>query len=233
MMRPPTSLEFFAVLKWLDGRPLLDTIEPYRRRIFSDARQLRRERAPTLRLRARRTHEEELENQRPHAAALYRFMAWPSPNGNDCFILANDEQQAGDYLSLMKKLIKANSALAREVTILQKEILGKDGSPLQRYANFLKASILKCLSGACSDAYFSSTALGLYYRGARAIGRCKPSPRPPCNLLLDDRQSLLTPFNQRLKKLPSASRSLSSPRSSSSNCSRAMPVDQSFHAPFS
>ena len=30
-------LAFFARLKWLDGRPLLDTIEQYRRRDFEDA----------------------------------------------------------------------------------------------------------------------------------------------------------------------------------------------------
>jgi len=29
--RYPTSLQFFGALKWLDFRPLLDTIEPYRR----------------------------------------------------------------------------------------------------------------------------------------------------------------------------------------------------------
>ena len=35
--RVPTSLQFFSQLKWLDGRPLLDTIEPYRRDIFRKA----------------------------------------------------------------------------------------------------------------------------------------------------------------------------------------------------
>ena len=36
---PPalTSLQFFDRLKWLDGRNLLDTIEPYRRNIFTKA----------------------------------------------------------------------------------------------------------------------------------------------------------------------------------------------------
>ena len=32
-------------------------------------------------------------------AAFYRFLAWPSDKGNDCFILANDEGQAADDLS--------------------------------------------------------------------------------------------------------------------------------------
>jgi hypothetical protein len=33
--RDPTSLAFFGMLKWLDGTPLLDHIEPYRRDIFA------------------------------------------------------------------------------------------------------------------------------------------------------------------------------------------------------
>ena len=33
----PTSLGFFSSLKWIDGRPLLPTIEPYRRRLFTAA----------------------------------------------------------------------------------------------------------------------------------------------------------------------------------------------------
>jgi hypothetical protein len=33
----PTSLQLFAHLKWLDGSPLLDGIEPYRREIFTKA----------------------------------------------------------------------------------------------------------------------------------------------------------------------------------------------------
>ena len=30
----PHPLDFFSHLVWIDGRPLLDTIEPYRRGIF-------------------------------------------------------------------------------------------------------------------------------------------------------------------------------------------------------
>ena len=32
-----TSLQFFTKLRWLDGRNLLDTIEPYRRELFTAA----------------------------------------------------------------------------------------------------------------------------------------------------------------------------------------------------
>jgi hypothetical protein len=33
----PSPLDFFSRLKWIDGRPLLETIEPYRRKLFLDA----------------------------------------------------------------------------------------------------------------------------------------------------------------------------------------------------
>jgi hypothetical protein len=60
-------------------------------------------------------------------AASYRFLAWPSDKGNDCFVLANDEQQAGDDLSLAKKLIAANPILAAEVKVNAKTIERRDG----------------------------------------------------------------------------------------------------------
>lgn len=54
--------------------------------------------------------------------ALYRFLAWESPQGNDCFLLENDEGQAGDDLKLLKKVIAVNPMLDREVIVKQKEI---------------------------------------------------------------------------------------------------------------
>ena len=60
-------------------------------------------------------------------AALYRFLAWPSIQGNDAFLLANDEGQAGDDLKLLKKLVAVNPLLEREVIIKAKEIERADG----------------------------------------------------------------------------------------------------------
>jgi hypothetical protein len=37
-----TALQFFSRLQWLDGRLLLDTIEPYRRRLLTTALDTRR-----------------------------------------------------------------------------------------------------------------------------------------------------------------------------------------------
>ena len=45
-----------------------------------------------------------------------------SHQGNDGFILANDQDQAGDDLSLAKKLVAANASEIAEVEILSTEI---------------------------------------------------------------------------------------------------------------
>jgi hypothetical protein len=61
-------------------------------------------------------------------AALYRLLVWPSPQGNDCFVLANDEGQAADDLDLAKKLVSANPVLRRELEPRAKEIMRRDGA---------------------------------------------------------------------------------------------------------
>jgi hypothetical protein len=121
-------LEFFASLNWLDGRPLLDTIEPYRRRMFTEALysfdpdgRPRYDRA--LIGRAKKNN----KTTDLVLAALYRFLAWETSAGNDCLIVASDEDQAGDDLSLVKKLIAVNPILAREVEVRAKEIVRRDG----------------------------------------------------------------------------------------------------------
>jgi hypothetical protein len=127
-MTQPAPLDFFASLVSLDGRPLLDTIERYRRRMFTEA-------LFTFDLDGRPTYARALVGRSKKnfkttdltLAALYRFLAWWSLAGNDCLIVANDEDQAGDDLSLVKKLIAANPILDREVKVYAKEIARNDG----------------------------------------------------------------------------------------------------------
>ena len=120
-------LQFFSSLRWLDGRPLLDTIEPYRRLAFQEALHTfdgdgrpRYDRA--LIGRAKKNN----KTTDLALATLYRLLAWHSPAGNDCFVVANDEDQAADDLSLIKKLIAANPILDREVKVYAKEICRLD-----------------------------------------------------------------------------------------------------------
>jgi phage terminase large subunit-like protein len=127
--KPPiTSLAFFARLKWLDGRPLLDTIEPYRRAFFAQALDSRRgDGVPTYNFVLSGRAKKNWKSTDLVLAALYCLLIRDSVSGNDGFILANDEEQAGDDLEIAKKLIATNPALAAELAVLTKEIRRHDG----------------------------------------------------------------------------------------------------------
>jgi hypothetical protein len=128
MTRAPSPLDFFQPLKWLDGRPLLDTVEAYRRRIFVEAlHTFDRRGVPRFNLVLCGRGKKNAKTLDLTLAALYRFLAWPvDDKGNDAFILANDEAQAADDLALCKKLIAANPALDAEVSVYSKEIVRRD-----------------------------------------------------------------------------------------------------------
>ncbi len=129
----PSPLDFFAELVWIDGRPLLDTIEPYRRKILTDVLwTFGDDGAPAFDMAVCGRAKKNWKTSDLILAALYRFLAWPSAAGNDCLIVANDEGQAGDDLALAKKLIAANPALAQRVNVLAKEIVRKDSRGVLR-----------------------------------------------------------------------------------------------------
>src|SRR6516165_12814558 len=92
-----TAPQFFGRLRWLDRRPLLDTMEPYRRDLLTRA----------------------LDTRRPDGTPLYNFVVsgrakknWKTTDlvlaalycltirGGDGYLLANDEEQAGPRSSL-------------------------------------------------------------------------------------------------------------------------------------
>lgn len=124
----PSPVEFFGHLNWLDGRRLVDTIEPYRQAIFNDVLYtFDRDGRPRFNLALCGRAKKNWKTADLILAGLYRFLAWPSEQGNDAFILANDEGQAGDDLVLAKKLIGVNPILEREVTIGAKAITRNDG----------------------------------------------------------------------------------------------------------
>ena len=129
----PHPLDFFAELVWIDGRPLLDTIEPYRRQIFEDVLfTFDGAGAPVYSMTLNGRGKKNWKSADLALAAIYRFLAWPSPAGNDAFLVANDEGQAADDLSLVKKLFAANPALGKRVNVLTKEIVRKDGRGVLR-----------------------------------------------------------------------------------------------------
>jgi hypothetical protein len=125
--RHPTSLQFFSRLLWLDGRPLLDTIEPYRQAIFHHALDTYRpDGSPVYNFVLAGRGKKNYKTCDLILAALYCLMLRESSSGNTCYVLANDEGQAADDLALAKKLVAVNAALAAEVDVFQKEIRRKD-----------------------------------------------------------------------------------------------------------
>jgi hypothetical protein len=123
----PHPFEFFDRLQWLDGKPLMQTIEPYRREIFAEALySFDRDGWPRYSLALCSRAKKNFKTADLVLAALYRFLAWPSAHGNDAYLLANDEGQAGDDLSLVKKLIACNRILDDEVEVRAKEIIRRD-----------------------------------------------------------------------------------------------------------
>ena len=123
-----TSLEFFGRLRWIDGKPLLPTIEQYRRFIFTRALDtFGPDGLPVINFVLAGRGKKNWKSADLVLAALYKLVMANSPHGSDGLILANDEGQAGDDLELAKKLIAVNPKLAGVLEPLQKEIRRRDG----------------------------------------------------------------------------------------------------------
>jgi hypothetical protein len=126
--RPPSSLEFFDHLRWLDGRPLMKTIESYRRAIFTAALDTYRpDGTPVVNFLLAGRGKKNWKSTDLVLAGLYCLVIRTSTAGNDGYILANDEDQAGDDLELANKLVAANPDLSAELDSMQKEIRRRDG----------------------------------------------------------------------------------------------------------
>lgn len=125
---PPTSLAFFSRLSWIDGRPLLETIEPYRRELFRLALDTYGpDGVPRYNLLLAGRGKKNWKSADLILASLFCLLVRELAQGNDVWILANDEGQAGDDLSLAKKIVAANPDLKAEVQVLAKEIRRRDG----------------------------------------------------------------------------------------------------------
>jgi phage terminase large subunit-like protein len=124
-----SPLDFFSHLNWLDGRPLLDTIEPYRRDFLTKALYtFRDDGTPLYNLVLSGRAKKNNKSTDLILAAFYRLLAWDSPAGNNGYVVANDEDQALDDLELARKLVLANpGTLKRDCTTLLKAIRRKDG----------------------------------------------------------------------------------------------------------
>src|SRR5215510_9793879 len=121
-------LDWAADLKWLDRRPLLDTIEPYRGRLFTDALDTfmpdgRVRYTMILSGRAKKNW----KSSDLVLAALFALLANDGLD-NTCYIVANDADQARDDLQIAKLILKANPIIGDRVTVRKDTIERKDGN---------------------------------------------------------------------------------------------------------
>jgi len=124
-----TSLQFLNRLVWLDGEPLLDYVQPYRRKLFTQAldtfdRHGRPKYSMVLCGRAKKNW----KSTDLILAALFVLMIRRSPQDSDGLILANDSDQAADDLKLAKRLVQINPCLAAEIEVYANELRLRDGT---------------------------------------------------------------------------------------------------------
>jgi hypothetical protein len=122
-----TIVDFLSRLKWLDGRPLLSVVEPYRLRLFEQFFERDADRRLRFNLGLFGRAKKNWKSADAVLAALYALMA-DSSGGNQVYLVANDEGQAADNLQLAKKLIKANPLLQQWVRVKKNIIERRDGA---------------------------------------------------------------------------------------------------------
>jgi hypothetical protein len=121
-------LDFFAKLRWLDGRPLINGIEEYRRRLFTSALDTVDENGlPVFNFVLAGRGKKNNKTLDLVLAAFYKLLIPVTLQGNNGFIISNDEDQSADDLDLAKKLIAANPGLRADLLVHAKEIKRKDG----------------------------------------------------------------------------------------------------------
>ena len=123
-------LKFLSVLRWLDGRPLLDVIPLFWQHIFEEALfTFRPDGAPLYQRVLTGMGKKNLKTLMAVLAALYKLCVWEAAGskGNQAYVLASDLGQADDDLDLTKKLIRANPVLEAELTIKVNVIERRDG----------------------------------------------------------------------------------------------------------
>jgi hypothetical protein len=120
-----TTKEFFASLRWIDKKPLV--IEPYRQHLFTQFFDERDETGwPRFNIGVFGRGKKNAKTLDLCLAEL-RAVTEESPSGSQCYLLANDKDQAADDLELLKKLIKVNGFLADWLNPKKSIIERRDG----------------------------------------------------------------------------------------------------------
>jgi hypothetical protein len=119
-------LDFLGLVSWIDGTPMLDHVEPYRRRIFEafDAVDAGGRARYNLGLVGRA--KKNWKSADLVLKGLAALLANESPHGNVVYLLANDEGQADDDLALAKKIVAASPLLRERLLVKKKGIDRRD-----------------------------------------------------------------------------------------------------------
>jgi hypothetical protein len=121
-MMPLPFTTWAKPLRWLDGRPLLATIEPYRLRNFTAFLDDQRYNVGLFG-RAKKNW----KSADAMIAAL-RAVSEDRPAGSQVYVLANDRDQARDDLVLLEKIVRVNPLLEARLTIRRNVIERKDAA---------------------------------------------------------------------------------------------------------
>jgi hypothetical protein len=120
-------LDFLSLVRWLDGTPVLDHIEDYRKQILStflDTYTSDGRVQYTLGVAGR--GKKNFKSCDLVLASLFALLGNDSVFGNDVIIVASDLGQAQDDLSLLKKLVQVSPHLNHRLRIMDKAIVRKD-----------------------------------------------------------------------------------------------------------
>jgi hypothetical protein len=117
--------QFLDALRWIDGTPLRDKLEPYRRRIFEQAFEMDGGGFRYNLILSGRS-KKNWKSADLIFALLYALLE-PRPGRKEGFLVAFDEDQAANDLTLLKLLIRANPALSKHLSIRQNIVSRKDG----------------------------------------------------------------------------------------------------------
>lgn len=123
-------LQFYGLLNWIDGRNLLEVMEPYRQEIHTEFLfTFRPDGSPRYRRGLKGRAKKNSKTTDEVLAGLYKLVVWQAAGhkGNQIFFIASDLGQANDDLDLCKKLIRCNPILDAELLIKQNVIERKDG----------------------------------------------------------------------------------------------------------
>jgi hypothetical protein len=120
-------LDFLGLVHWIDGTPMLDHIEPYRRRIFEAFDAVEADGRARYNLGLVGRAKKNWKSADLVLKGLAALLANESAGGNTVYLLANDEGQADDDLTLAKKIVAASPLLRERLTVKKTMIERRDG----------------------------------------------------------------------------------------------------------